>query len=115
MSSDKNLFVATLCKEVTAKDYNKAINELNRQGISLKNNPFVEVVTKANPTIVKEVMKMQAEKTFEEVIREWGAENGMVDRVTEMKEVAKKMLRVGDSLEKVSLVTDLDIEILKTL
>ena len=111
VSVDKNLFVSALGKNLTAINYNRAINELHRQGISLKNNPFVEVVTKANPDIVKEVMKMQAEKTFEEVVREWGQENGMVDR----KLVAKKMLRVGDSLEKIALITDLDMDTIKAL
>ena len=111
VSVDKNLFVSMLSKDVTAINYNKAINELHRQGVSLKNNPFVEVVTKANPKIVKEVMKMQAETTFEEVVREWGEENGMIDK----KSIARKMLNIGEALEKIALITDLDIETIKTL
>lgn len=115
LSADKNPFVATLGKEITAINYNKVINELNRQGVSLKNNPFIEVITKANLTIVKEVMKMQAEQTFEEFIREWGTENGMVDETTKMKEVAKKMLLENEPLEKIVFYTSLSPETIKNL
>ena len=107
--------MATLGKEITATNYIKALNELNRQGISLKNNPFVEVLTKANPTIFKEVIKMESEQTFEEVIREWGFENGMVDRISEMKVLAKKMLSENEPIEKIVFYTSLSPETIKAL
>ena len=54
---------------------------------------------------------MQAEKTFEEVVREWGSENGMVDK----KDIARKLLKIDVSLKEIALVTDLDIETIKSL
>lgn len=115
LSVDKNLFVATLNKAVTAVNLSKLLNELSRQNVTFKNNPFVEVVTRANPKTFKEAVKMQAEQTFEEVVRELGAEIGLTDNMHRMKEIAKKMLNVGDPLEKIALITDLDIETIKGL
>ena len=85
-----------------------------KRGVELKNDPFFTVMSKANPETVEEVT-MQAEKTFEEVVRAWGERNGMVDEVTKMKEVARKLLRMGISQTEISLITDLDIETIKTL
>ena len=111
VSVDKNLFVATLGKEITATSYIKALTELNRQGISLKNNPFVEVLTKANPAIVKEVIKMEAEQTFEDVVREMADTIGLLDA----KETARKLLKIGVSLKEIALITNLDMDIIESL
>jgi len=115
LSVDKNLFVGTLNKSVTAVDMNKLLNEVHQRGIALKNNPFIEVVAKANLDIVEEVINMQTELTFDEFITEWGVKRGMVDNVQRMKEIAKKMLNIGEPLEKIALITDLDIATIESL
>ena len=86
-----------------------------KQGVNLKNNPFIEIVSKANPDILEEVIDMQAEKTFEEVMRELAPRLGLVDRLSEMQEVARKMLKIGIPHTEIALITDLDIDIIKSL
>ena len=39
----------------------------------------------------------------------------MVDGISQMKEVARKLLKIGVSLTEIALVTDLDIETIKNL
>ena len=72
---------------------------------------MTEIVTKANLKVAREVMKMQENLTFEEFIREWGEENGMVDK----KEIALKMLLENEPIEKIVFYTSLSPETIRSL
>ena len=111
LSPDKNLFVGALSRAVSAVNYSRAISELHRQGISIKNNPFVEVVARANHAILKEVLQMETDQALKEVLLSLRGQLGLIDA----KEVAKKMLKIGISLTEIALITDLDIDIIKSL
>lgn len=110
LSSTTNLFFSLLSDEPATKDIDTLLKEMKIRGKPIKNNPLLDVISKANPKNYKEAIAMQSEATYQEIAQEIGKSVGMVDEATKMREIAKKMLRVGDSLEKIALVTDLDIE-----
>lgn len=115
LSVDKNLFFATLTNMPIVQDWATLLEKLASHGKSLKNNPLLEVLSQVSPDDFKEAITMQTEARYEEVMRELGQKVGLVDPTPMMIEVAKKLLRVGDSLEKVVLVTGLDVETIRSL
>ena len=119
LSADKNLFFSSLTNQPTIKNWDTLLKEMVNQGKPLKNNPLLEVLAQANPDDFMEVISMQTGSRYEEVMRELGERVGLGDVnaaiTNKAKEIAKKMLNIGEDLEKIALLTDLDIETVKAL
>lgn len=115
LSVDKNLFMNSLTNKPVIKNWDILIKEMISQGKPLKNNPLLETISQAAPIEFKEVISMQTDKVYREVMMELGGKIGLGDLNAQAKEIAKKMLNIGEGLEKIALITDLDIETIKTL
>ena len=119
LSADKNLFFSSLTNQPTIKHWDTLLKEMANQGKPLKNNPLLEVLAQASPDDFMEVISMQTGSRYEEVMRELGERVGLGDVnaaiTNKAKEIAKKMLNIGEDLEKIALLTDLDIETVKAL
>jgi predicted transposase YdaD len=91
-----------------------------REGI----DAYFNVVLKANPKTFLEVHKMRT-ATFEEVfteagiIPEWlerGRVQGKAEGIEASKlDIARKMKGMGDSIEKIQIITDLPLETIEQL
>lgn len=118
LSKFENLFLSNLTENIQREDISKILSAFDEQGTLNIKNRYVQVIAQLKPRAFREAISMNSYTTeLEEVLMELVEEKGITATIKAngMKEVAKKMLRIGEPLEKISLITDLDISVLESL
>jgi len=118
LNSQNNVFLRNLQKDVEATELLKVIAAFDRQGKLDYKNRYLQAMVNINPKEFEEAIKMVADRQeVNDVLIRMMHEHGIAQKwATDMAiEIAKKMLRIGEPLEKISLITDLDIKTIETL
>ena len=122
-SEDENPFLKFLRSGIKADEMSKALKKYEKLvGLDTR-NVYLDRLISANEDAFREVSRMSED--FKRILTEVAVENGwfaekeqeavaLATRET-AREVAKKMLRYGDSVDKISAVTGLPIEEVKEL
>lgn len=113
LSPDSNLFLRNLRSNLSAKDMLDTLQAYEEQKFLNERNVYLDRLVRANLVAFKEAIKMNESinMTFHEILLEAAEENGWLnDKFVERKKIAKKLLLLGDSVEKVAEATELPIE-----
>jgi cytosine/adenosine deaminase-related metal-dependent hydrolase len=95
--------------------------EHERQGKGARINAYLDVIARANKTILREVLKMGFAATLAEVMEEAGLTQQWEERGEARGEtrgtykVAQNALRAGSSEEFVRQITGLDVNTIRSL
>jgi uncharacterized protein (DUF2249 family) len=133
LSSEENLWLKSLRKELDKTAISKAIEERERQSKSVNYDAYFDVIFRANPEVFKEVMEMRRAPSllqlvleteagaswFEEVRAKGKAEGKAEGRTVGMTEgrteVARNALAQGASPDFVQKITGLDMQTITAL
>jgi len=115
MSEDENLFLRNLRSDLAGDDMYKTMQAYKERKLLNDKNVFLDRIVKANPTAFMEAMNMFTEgvrEIFLEGADRYGWMNKRyIDRENKkLREVAKNLLSLGVSLEKVAEATGLSLE-----
>lgn len=117
LPEDENLFLRNLRSNLSKDDMYKTMKTCKERKSLNDKNVFLDRVVKANSSAFKEALNMFTENTREiimEAIEEhgWLADRDSNREIEKAKKIAKRMLMLGDSTEKVSEATELPIDII---
>jgi hypothetical protein len=122
LSEAENIWLKNLDNELDAPRIKRITAEIARYSKAAQIKAYLDVIVRANSASLKEAVKMsKSTVTLEQVLEETGitarAEaRGEVKGKAEAKlEVAKNLIKIGLSLEKVVQATELDLETVKNL
>jgi hypothetical protein len=110
MTSANNIFLRNLRSNLNVKDMLATLQSFNEQKPPDDKNAYLDRLIGANFGVFREAMNMGVVK---EAFLEVATENGWLD--DKLSEIAKKLLALGDSAEKVAEATGLSIETVKDL
>jgi hypothetical protein len=115
LSPLSNVFLRNLRSNLSAEDISNTL-KLGEEYNLLDKNVYLDRLIKANPGAFKEAMNMISEAA-KEIFLEGAEKHGWLNDRDEKnkKETAKKLLLLGDSVEKVVGVTELPIETVRDL
>ena len=113
--SDDNLFLKNLRSNLTNVEMKKMLQALEEAGVVDKRDVYLACIIDSNLEVFREVMNMVPE--LKERFLEMAEEDGWLDErdIEKAKAMAKKLLRFGDSVEKVAEVTELPLDTVRTL
>ena len=113
--SDDNLFLKNLRSDLTAVEMKNLLRALEKVGVVDKRDIYLACIIDTNLDVFRKVMKMVPE--FKERFLEIAEQDGWLtdrDRGRDI-EKAKKMLRDGEPIEKVSNWMELPLDIVRAL
>ena len=113
--SKENLFLRSLRSNLTVEDAVSVVQEYGKLKDAEKKNAYLDGLIKANFDTFREAMKMgeAAKELFLEAAEEYGWREKFENE--RAKEIAKKLLSLGDPTEKVAEATNLPIEVVRGL
>jgi len=116
LSSEENLWLKSLSKELSYAEFSHVNDEIERQGKEARLGAYLYVIAGANDATMKEEMKMRKNKFFQ-VLEEAGWTAEMEARGEERKSIsiAQNMIKLGLPIETIISATQLDPEKVKTL
>jgi len=115
LSEDENLFLRNLRSNLSSGDMAKTLQSYNKLKPLDDKNIFLDRLVKANPSAFVEAMTMFTEGV-KDIFLEGAEKHGWLDKlysdreIENSKKIAKKMLILGDSLEKVAEATELPLD-----
>ena len=112
--------IFVLSYNLSSEDVSNVVQTGNEFNLFDEKNVYLDRLIKANPAAFEEAMNMltaEAKEIFLEGAEKYGWLNGKIERKIEQnkKEIAKKLLLLGDSVEKVAEATELPIETVMSL
>ena len=114
LSKNENLFLRNLQHDIQREDISQLIKAFSEQGILTSKNRYLQVIASIRPEEYKEAINMDSySPDLDRVLHEFIQERGI--DIQWATQIAKKMLRIGEPLEKIALITDLKIETIKSL
>jgi hypothetical protein len=118
LSEAENIWLKDLDNELDAPRINRITAEIARHSKAAQIKAYLDVIARANSTNFKEALKMsKSTVTLEQILEETGI-TARVEARAEARgkiEVAKNLIKMGLSLEKVVQATELDLETVKNL
>ncbi|MCL1918566.1 MAG: 3-isopropylmalate dehydrogenase [Peptococcaceae bacterium] len=133
LSKEDNLFLKNLGSQLSAEDILNTICVYRKQTPFIEKNAYLNRILEANKMTLKEAFKMRTtfeilweaaeeagrivdfEKMVEARVEERFEERVEVRVEKQAKEIAKKLLLSGESIQKVSELTNLPLETVKAL
>ena len=112
LSEDENLFLRNLRSNLSGYDMEKTLKSYKeRRPLNNNKDVFLDRLVKANPIAFEEAMMMFSDEV-KEIFLESAERNGWFnDRDTKkIMGIAKKLLLLGDSVEKVTEATELPLD-----
>jgi hypothetical protein len=114
LSKSDNLFLRNLRSNLSAEDMLNTLESYQAYRPLDNKSVFLERLVKANSIAFEEVMNMS--DAVIDIIIEAAEKNGRLkDRFVDRKTVAKKLIELGDSVEKVAEATGLSVETVEGL
>jgi len=115
LPEDENLFLRNLRSNLSGEDMMKTLQSYKERKPLDDKNVFLDRLVKANPDAFKEAMSMFTEDVKEIFLEGAEMHGWLTDRdkskeIERLKAVAKKLLLLGDSVEKIADATDLSID-----
>jgi hypothetical protein len=114
----KNIWLKSLDNRLDVERLNRVTGEIDRLGKAAEIRAYLDVIARANAEVLQEAFKMSdttltLERVFEEagLTAKWEARGEARGKV----EVARNLIKIGLSLEKVAQATELDLETVKSL
>jgi hypothetical protein len=117
---NENPWLKSLTNDLESQDRDAILEEGWKRKHKKQMAAYLDVIFRANPKAFMEVYKMRA-ATFEEVFTEAGIipewmEWGRVEGIEASKlDIARKMKEMGDSVERIQIITGLPAETIKQL
>ena len=115
LSPDSNLFLRNLRSNLSAGEMLDILQSYKeRRPLEVK-NAYLDRLAKANLAVFKEALNMS--ETLKEILLEGAEEYGWLDKrfFAEKEKIAKRLLLLGDPVEKVAEATELPIETVEQL
>jgi len=113
LREEENLFLRNLRSNLSSKDMQKTLDLYKKRKPLNEKNVFLHRLVKANPNTFLEAINMfhdDIKDIFLEGAEKYGwLENRFVD-VKKIEQIAKKLLLLGDSVEKVADATELPMD-----
>ena len=117
LSPEKNLFLKNLRSNLSTEEARRIVEAYKELKAFEKKNAYIDRLVKANPDVFKEALDLSDTAVREMVAIALAEESGLLkDRDLEnAKKFAKKLLQRGDTIDEVVQITELPLEIVKTL
>jgi len=121
LSSDSNLFLSNIKKNIPKQDVEKMILSLDQQGTLNNKSRVVQMLVQTSFDSFKEVMDMNADLTLDEAMEKlkdtgtWYQRLVTKDVQQAKLDIARKMLHINEPHEKIALLTDLPLETIANL
>ena len=115
LSKHDNLFLRNLRSNLSAEDMLNTLQSYQEHRPLDGKNVFLDRLIRANLAVFKEAMKMS--ETVKDIFLETAEENGWLEKYGNAKaiKIARKLLLLGDSVEKVSEATELPVDVVTSL
>ena len=114
LSTEENLWLKDLNNKLEAREAERLLLELNRQGKAARISAYIDAIARANSLAIKEAMNMSNTViSFDEVLEITGA-NARAEERTALN-IAKSLINLGIPFETVVAATKLDPEKVKAL
>jgi hypothetical protein len=114
LSEAENIWLKNLDNELDAPQINRIAAEIARRGKAAQIKAYLDVIARANSASLEEALNMSdTALTLEQVLEETGI-TARAEARGKIK-VAKNLIKMGLSLEKVVQATELDLETVKNL
>jgi hypothetical protein len=120
LSPDNNMFLRNLRSNLSTEDASRTLELGSKYNLLHDKSVYMDRLIKANLDAFMEAMNMVSE-TVKELFLEGAEKHGWLNKrdeqikIQDRKETAKKLLLLGDSVEKVVGVTELPIETVRDL
>ena len=111
LSKTQNLFLRNLQHDIHREDISALLKAFDEQGTLNAKNRYLQVIAGIKPKEYEEAVTMDYAPEVYEVLADAIEER---ERMLAEK-IAKKMLRIGEPLDKISLLTELDIATIENL
>ena len=119
---EENIWLRGLSNKLETLDIQRITEEMDKQEKAVRAKAYLNVISKANPKNIEEVLKMSKtaltlEKVFEDagLTAKWEARGEVRGVEKKALIVAKNMLKSGFSLEQTANLSELDVEKVKEL
>lgn len=118
LSSNDNIFLRNLRSRLSANDMLNTLQTYQKYNLLDNKNVYLDRLVRANLAVFEEALAMT--ETVNEIFLEIAEKNGWLDKwlddkFIDRKEIAKRLLQLGDSIEKVADATELPIETVASL
>ena len=117
LSPDKNLFLKNLRSNLDKEEAQRTVDAYKELKEFESKNAYIYRLAGANPAVFRELMSVSDTAIKEVVVRALAEEGGWFKERDQARDIekAKKMLRLGDSVEKVADVMELPLDMVRTL